>query len=99
MARISQGIMDIANERHVSLRPETNTATEGNNRAYIVIVPKFPRANASGAFVSSAQNHIVKGGPVTPDLHVFEIICMTVDEMAEFRQCISDRHRVINTNS
>lgn len=64
MARISQGVVNIANERHVSLRIETNTATEGNYRAYIMIVPKFPRANASGAFVSSAQNHIVKGGPV-----------------------------------
>ena len=53
----------------------------------------------SGAFVSSAQNHIVKGSPVTPDLHIFEIICMPVNEMAKFRQCISDRHRIINTNS
>ena len=99
MARISQGVVNIANERHVTLRIETNTATEGNNRAYIVIVPKFPRANASGAFLSSAQTHIVKRGPVTPDLHVFEIICMPVNEMAKFRQCISDRHRIINANS
>lgn len=99
MPGISQRVVHIAFERHVTFGIEADCTTQSNHRADVMIVPVIPQAGEAGTFESATQDNVIEIGTVTPYLQVFQIVGVTGDKVIELnkrgrnRYCISANSR------
>lgn len=67
MPGISQRVVHIAFERHVTFGIEADCTTQSNHRADVMIVPVIPQAGEAGTFESATQDNVIEIGTVIED--------------------------------